>query len=88
MDTVVTVGFLVACVAFLKAQFGLTGPKALGAALGVGLVVLYLPVFEGQFPALTVWLDPLSKLVGLVVGGAGSFDFAKEVAGYVGNPKV
>lgn len=81
MNIVLDVAFIVAAVSFFKQQFDLKGPKALGAAFGVALLVGLAPVVSASFPVAQPYIDTVVRVVGLFIAAAGSFDFAKEISG-------
>lgn len=80
MENVVTVGFILAAAAFFTKVFGLKGYWSFVAAAVVGLLAFEYPVFLATFPDLRPWLDPLAKLLAIVVSAAGAYDFTKEMA--------
>lgn len=80
MDQILTVGFILAASAFFTKVFGLKGYWSLLAAFLVGVAALWYPLLLASFPAAAPWLDPVIKLIAVVVAASGSYDFAKDIA--------
>jgi len=78
-NSVLTVAFVVAIVAFFKKQLGLTGWKVLLAAFLVALIIGLVPVITVTFPTIAPWLLAIVNVVVLFLTAAGTVDFVTEV---------
>ena len=76
MDTILSVTFVIAVVAFFKAQLNLANDHALLAAFGVALVVGLAPQAAITFPILQPWVEAVLNVVVVFLSAAGSYDFA------------
>lgn len=81
MDQILTVAFILTAAAFFTKVFGLKGYWSLLAAFLVGVAALWYPLLLAAYPSLVPWLDPVVKLIAVVVAASGSYDFAKDMAG-------
>lgn len=79
MDTLINAALIIAIVSFFKQQFALNGWKVILAAFLVAAFLTYLPVVTAQFPVTAPWLDPLTMLVKVFLGAAGTVDFITEM---------
>lgn len=74
MESVLTVAFVLATVAFFKTQFGMIQAHALLATFGVALVVGIAPQLAAAFPALLPWVESVINVIVIFLGAAGSYD--------------
>jgi hypothetical protein len=83
---VLDAAFVIAAVAFFKAQMELTGRKVLLAAFGVVLFVAIEPPIVALFPLAAPVISAVVGAVKLFITAAGSVDFVKSLISY--NAKV
>lgn len=76
MDTVLDIAFVIALVAFLKQQFGLTGATVLIAAFIIALGFGLAPLVMGMFPSAEPFIQVILTTCTLFFGAAGSWDAA------------
>lgn len=79
MDFVIDVAFVIAAVAFFKAQFGLKGWGAIGVAFLLSLGLSFLPELYSAFPQFQPYLEKVVGLVQLFLTAPGLFDLTKEL---------
>ena len=79
MDIVLDVAFVVAVVAFIKANVAnLEGWQTVLVALVVSMFAAFTPLLLEQFPVIAPWMEAFIKGIGLLLGAAGSVDFVKK----------
>lgn len=74
MDYILDAAFIIAAVAFFKAQFGFSGKASLLAAFCVALIVGFAPTIAAQFPTIAPWITQLVTVIVLFISAAGSVD--------------
>jgi hypothetical protein len=79
MDFVLDTAFVLAAVAFFKARFGLLGWKALAAAFGVSLLVVFKPELIALVPGYEGAIEKLLSVVQLFIAAPGVFDLAVDL---------
>lgn len=79
MDIVLDVAFVVAIVAFLKEQFGLTGKIVLLYAFLVALFFGFAPLIAELIPVAAPFIVVIVKVAVLFLGAAGSWDAVKQL---------
>lgn len=79
MQFVIDVAFVIAAVAFVKAQFGLKGWGAIGLAFALSLGLSFLPELYAAFPQYQAAFQKVVGLVQLFLTAPGLFDLTKEL---------
>lgn len=79
MDQALDVAFVIAIVAFLKVQFGLTGRAVLIAAFVIAFIFGVAPLIAAMFPTAAPFIKVLLDIFVLFVGAAGSVDFIHSI---------
>lgn len=79
MEIVLDIAFVVAIVAFLKEQLGVSGKIVLLYAFLVALFFGFAPLIAGLAPPIAPFLDVIVKVAVLFLGAAGSWDAVKQL---------
>lgn len=79
MDIVLDVAFVIAVVAFIKEQFGVTGKTVLLWAFLVCVVIGVAPLIASAFPIAAPYISVVLKIVVLFLAAAGSWDGARQL---------
>lgn len=75
----VDVAFVLAAVAFFKAQFGLAKGWAILSSFLLALALGLAPVLQNALPNLAPWVDVVVNTVKVFLMASGSFDLAVDV---------
>jgi len=78
MEFVIDVAFVLAAVAFVKAQFGLKGWGAVGLAFVLSLGLAFVPELLAAFPLAAPNIEKVILIIQLFLTAPGLFDLAKE----------
>lgn len=79
MNTVLDIAFVIALVAFLKQQFGLTGGTVLIVAFFIALGFGIAPLIAGMFPSAAPFIQVVVTTLTLFFGAAGSWDAVRSI---------
>jgi hypothetical protein len=79
MDIVLNVAFVVAVVAFLKQQFGITGKVVLIWAFLICLLFGIAPLIMQAFPIVAPWVQVIFTTFTLFLAAAGSWDAVRSI---------
>lgn len=88
LDFVIDVAFVIATVAFFKAQFGLKGWYAIGTALVTTLFLSFLPNLVALYPAAGPAIEKVIGIVKLFLAAPGLFDAAVDLGSKIKNSAV
>lgn len=76
MNIVLDVAFVIALVAFVKTQMGLTGRAVLFVAFLICVIFGIAPLIAALIPVAAPFIDVILKICVLFFGAAGSWDAA------------